>query len=125
MGSSVRTALFTVHCSSCVRTMSLYWLFLLCLTTASMASTANSRQDDPCVQKETNCWQEGNGHEIGHTTYLPDIEVCEGACRETLGCTWFTYHYGNHFNTCYLLRDCPNPRKEDLFSSGQLTQCSP
>merc|ERR1712080_606424 len=86
-------------------------LLCLLLTAVSLASTSAQDAPDPCIRKDTNCYQEGNGQEIGHTTWLPDVTVCENACRDTPGCAWFTYSIWEHSTPATSSRDVQTRRK--------------
>merc|ERR1711973_128498 len=79
---------------------------------------------DACYEKNLNCYISGSDLEIGHTTYLPDIEKCENGCRSLAGCKWFTWRNATDFSVCYFLMDCPFPTKGEEFTSGFLENCS-
>jgi len=93
-----------------------------CLVMAALVVGDEPEPTDSCYRKDTNCYIPGD-LEIGHTTYLPDIEVCENACRSLDGCRWFTWREGDDF-AVYFLKDCPFPSTETRFTSGFIDECS-
>merc|ERR1711976_445230 len=81
-------------------------------------------QEDECYQVDTNCYRP-ELNEIGHTPYMPDIWACELACRDTPGCTWFTWYENTGYYMCYLLTACDSPQIDDKAVSGKIEECTP
>merc|ERR1712088_941400 len=54
--------------------------FILLLAPLAMAGALPASPEDPCYQKDLNCFIESQS-EIGHFGFLPDIWSCEMACR--------------------------------------------
>jgi len=98
----------------------------LVVTTVMLVASSSVLGADPtdsCYQRNVNCFVPGE-LEIGHTTYLPDIEVCENACRSLADCKWFTWRETEDFPICYFMKDCPNPRSGAEYTSAKLADCS-
>merc|ERR1712045_981336 len=89
-----------------------------------LGGSSVSAQEDACYREGTNCDRQGQGNEIGHTPYFPDIWACELACRDTQGCSWFTFYENSDFYMCYLLTACDSPSMDDHAISGMIDECT-
>merc|ERR1719435_356633 len=81
--------------------------FILLLAPLAMAGALPASPEDPCYQKDLNCFIESQS-EIGHFGFLPDIWSCEMACRDESACEWFTWS-----------------KHDDLSISGKISECTP